>query len=111
MYAQGDTKVASIAWSCVQAAMARTLLQWRRMNPLPSSLLAFPLSAPVAFDATPMLASLVLVLALGAGILACAAWRARPRRVSARAGVGIRLVIAESRPLGAESVAARSTSA
>jgi hypothetical protein len=81
------------------------------MNPLPSSLLAFPLSAPVAFDATPMLTGLVLVLALGAGILACAAWSSRPRRVSARSGVRISLATAESRPLDAESTAARSTSA
>jgi hypothetical protein len=65
--------------------MARGLLWQMHMNPLPYEVLAFPISPlPLAIDVTPLFTGLALLLALGTGVIACAAWRRRPRARLAR---------------------------
>jgi hypothetical protein len=69
--------------------VARGLLCWMRMNPLPYDALALPFGQPnLVIDATPLLGGLAVMLAFGGiVILVGAAWRSRLRKHRTRTPV------------------------
>src|SRR5437773_201099 len=76
------------------------------MNPIPSNALAFVMTqATLPFDATPVLNGLLLVLAVGATVLACAAWWNHPHRAVPRSEVRTDFLPEPSRKAVAASAA------